>query len=405
VAHGRGENAIRATISLVVLLGLAACSSGPESSESSEDYPFVEEERPEVRETVTTSSGAIVSLPVLPTVHEVEPSRTCERTMASFHDGSQRPVVIPPAPGLKAVAVTKRTTRLEWSFDHLPDDCRPVSLLLAVNNDSSPRASPTTRQIDVDGVSGSVEIAYADFLPPPDVAHAAAYSDDGRSSRTTTVLVERSEDTPPDPSEPAPPLTAPAGKPVSCNGAQTEVADRVGDVLTHDVGKPPAKVRRLTPALAGIDVTRAAVQIDGSTICAAFTLARPPSGDFGLTLWLVDTTTFRCCAALGFRRSAGRLELGNFVRDAQGTHRLEPVADGGAKLRGDTLVISGTLPDDAWNQPRPPASDDVAWHLTTSYDGAKHGPYFTDWVPRHEPIGQPFIRHRDATTVRLGPPR
>ena len=37
------------------------------------------------------------------------------------------------------------------------------------------------------GGSGSVELVYPDFLPPPNVAHASAYSDDGHSSRTARV--------------------------------------------------------------------------------------------------------------------------------------------------------------------------------------------------------------------------
>jgi hypothetical protein len=126
----------------------------------------------------------------LPTITEADPSPTCERMAVS---GSERTVVIPPAPGLKAIAVSERTTRLEWSFDQLPEDCRPVSLVLAVNAYSSATATPTVEEVEVEGATtGALEITYADFLPPPDVAFAAVYSEQGLSSRTTRVLIVRS---------------------------------------------------------------------------------------------------------------------------------------------------------------------------------------------------------------------
>ncbi|MDQ3857908.1 MAG: hypothetical protein M3327_05595 [Actinomycetota bacterium] len=114
--------------------------------------------------------------------------------VATFHDGSQparRPVVIPPAPGLQAAAITKRTTRLEWSFRDLPADCRPVAVLVSVRNGSDASATPTTKQAGVDDAKASTEITYPDFLPPPDVAIASAYSRQGRSSRTVSVLIRR----------------------------------------------------------------------------------------------------------------------------------------------------------------------------------------------------------------------
>ena len=141
-----------------------------------------------MRETVTTEGGGTVGLLELPTITEAEPSPTCER-MAVSGGGM---VVVPPRPGLEATAVSARVTRLEWSFDELPEDCRPVMLLLAVNADSSPRATPTVEEVEVDGASsGSLELTYADFLPPPDVARAAVYSEQGVSSRTTRVLIQR----------------------------------------------------------------------------------------------------------------------------------------------------------------------------------------------------------------------
>lgn len=186
---------------VLVLLGVTGCG-GSTSTGSPEDYPIVESPTPQMQRPVTTPGGAVVTLPALPTVYETDPSPTCERALATFHDGSQparRPIVIPPAPGLRAVAVTEHTTRVEWWFRDLPADCRPVAILVAVRNGTDPRATPTTKQVEVQGVTGSTEITYPDFLPPPDVANASAYSREGHSSRTMTVLIKRPTNVPADP--------------------------------------------------------------------------------------------------------------------------------------------------------------------------------------------------------------
>jgi hypothetical protein len=219
------------------------------------------------------------------------------------------------------------------------------------------------------------------------------------------VLIRRSANTPPDPPEPPPPITAPAGRPITCKGRPTVVDEPAGDVLTYEGGKPPAQVRRLTPALSRIDLTRAAVQIDGRTICATFTFARPPTdADFALGFNLADTTEALCCASLRFRRSAGRLEVGYLYLD-NGVNRLVPTPNAGAALRGATLVITGTLaPPSRWpyRARRMPATNNLAWSVTTQYYTDKYGPYYGDWLPRHEPVGQPAIRHRDGAIVKPG---
>jgi hypothetical protein len=390
---------------LLVLVGVAGCG-GSTSSGSPDDYPMVESPPPEHQPPVTMPNGAVVTLPALPTVYETDPSPTCERELVSYPDGI-RPVAVPPAPGLRAVAVTTRTTRIEWSFQDLPEDCRPVEILLSVVAGTDPRATPTTeRGVEITGVTGSREVTYPEFLPPPDVARASAYSREGFRSRVVSVLIRRSASTPPDPPEPTPPVTAPAGQPITCVGQPTVVDEPAGDVLTYAPGKPPAQVRRLTPALSGIDLTRAAVQIDGRTICATFTFARTPTdADFELGFNLADTTEASCCASLRFRRTAGRLEVGYFYVDANGVYQLEPTPNAGAALRGATLVITGTIaPPSRWQYRarRMPATNNLAWSVTTRYYTDKYGPYYGDWLPRHEPVGQPAIRHRDGAIVQPG---
>jgi hypothetical protein len=162
----------------------------------------------------------------------------------------------------------------------------------------------------------------------------------------------------------------------------------------------------MTPALSGIDLTRAAVQIDGRTICATVTFARAPiDADFELTFHLADTTEASCCASLRFRRNAGHFEVGHSSTDTNGVVQLEPVPNAGAALRRATLVITGTLPSPStWQQRahRMPALRNLAWSITTGYFSDKYGPYYGDWLPRYEPVSEQVIRQSDGATVRPG---
>jgi hypothetical protein len=162
----------------------------------------------------------------------------------------------------------------------------------------------------------------------------------------------------------------------------------------------------MTPALSGIDITRATVQVDGRTLCAAFIFATlPRDSNVRLTLTLRDTTTPSCCASLRFQQTAGRFEVGHFTVGASGGYRLEPVADAGASLRGNTLFITGTLPPpSAWqlHTRRMPAEENIGWSVTSGYVPNKYGPFYGDWLPGYKDAGEPVIRHRDGATVTPG---
>jgi hypothetical protein len=180
----------------MVVLVLAGCGADERQAAVGDPtkYPLVEEPEPKFQKPVTTASGAIVRRPVKPTAYEIEPSPTCEAAMATFHDGSKpakRAIVIPPAPGLRARAVSERDVLIEWSFRSLPSDCRPDFVSLSVVANDDPAATPTTEQFEIDGESGSARLSYPEFLPPPDVAHASASTDAGRRSRTMSVLIRR----------------------------------------------------------------------------------------------------------------------------------------------------------------------------------------------------------------------
>ena len=390
---------------VLVVLGLTGCG-GSSSVRSSNEYPLVEQPPPKWQPPVRRANGSVVRLPALPTVYQIDPSTTCERQLATFHDGSEpprRPVVIPPRVGLEAVAITKQTTRLQWSFRQLPADCRPEAVLLSVSNWSHPGATPTNKWVPVRGLEGSTEITYPDFLPSPNVAIASAHSNEKRRGRTVSVLIRRSANLPLDPPEPAS-VTAPAGKPIACTGQGRIATDPVGDILTYRPGSPPAPVRGLSRNLSGIDIRRAAVRIDDRTICAGFVFAQPPSGvDFQLTLALRDASASSCCASLRFRRSARGLELGYDSYNPNGTIELRPVENAGAELRGNTLTISGTLPPpSAWHLAtrQMPTATNVGWTVSTRYVADRYGPFFGDWLPRYDDVNQSLVRHRDGATVR-----
>jgi hypothetical protein len=197
-----------------------------------------------------------------------------------------------------------------------------------------------------------------------------------------------------------------------CTTPTTVVRDPVGDVLTHQPGSPPKRVRRMRETLRMIDVTRAAVQLDGRTICAAFTFARPPAGgDFQLAVTLRSAATPRCCATLVFARARGRFEIGFpvFTRspagDFTGRTTLRPVANAAARIRGATVLVTGTLPRPAvWylGTRRMPRARDAAWSATTRSVGGPHAPFYGDWIPAYRATSEPVVRQHDGAVVVPG---
>ena len=139
---------------------------------------------PRLRTTTTPT----MTRPALPTAYEVEPAPRCGRDATK---PARRALISPPAPGLRAQAVTERTIRLEWSFRELSADCRPVSLVVAVDNGSDPAAAAFVQRVQVRGPAGTVEIAYPSSLPAPNTATARAYASTGAASRRAAVLISR----------------------------------------------------------------------------------------------------------------------------------------------------------------------------------------------------------------------
>jgi len=179
-----------ATLSLLCL-PFAACGADdePAARDLADKYPRVTDPPPRTGTvTHTSSSGAIEIKPPKPTTHGTKSSATCERRP---YAAENRTYIPPPKPGLVAHALSEREIELRWSFSERPHDCAPTMVLLSVNANDASGATPKNAQVPVDADRGVARIAYYEFLPPPDVALATAYTRDGKPSRVTRVLIRR----------------------------------------------------------------------------------------------------------------------------------------------------------------------------------------------------------------------
>jgi hypothetical protein len=178
-------------VSLPVLLVVAGCGGSQQAGKGGgSGYPVVTEPPPRYNKPITQPSGAVVMRPVKPTEHETEPSPSCERHPYKSASGEVL-LVAPPRPGLTAEAQSKRTIRVSWRFEEVPEDCRPTSMAVSIVANDAPGATPTTVRVPYTGREGATKLTYPDFLPPPDVALASAEMASGRPSRTAKVLIGR----------------------------------------------------------------------------------------------------------------------------------------------------------------------------------------------------------------------
>jgi hypothetical protein len=182
---------LRVVLYVSLVLVVSACGASQQPAEGGDGrYPVVTDPPPTYGETVTEASGAVSSRPVKPTEYETEPSPSCERRPYKSASGGGL-IVVPPRPGLAARAVSARTVEVSWSFEDVPMDCRPASMLVAIVANDAPGATPTTVTVPFTGRTGATTIDYPDFLPPPDVALASALMARGERSRTAKVLIQR----------------------------------------------------------------------------------------------------------------------------------------------------------------------------------------------------------------------
>ena len=182
---------------LCMRLLLAACFvvavGGCGGSSGSSSYPTVVVEPPKYGPAVTTANGAIVREPLPPGNYAAVPSPSCE--WVSYKSSPQgapgKAFLSPPAPGLRAKAISARTIRIDYSFTSLPGDCKPSYITLGILASGSSLATPRVEHFPIHGMSGEATLAYASFLPRPDVALASADMSNGLTSRTVKVLIRR----------------------------------------------------------------------------------------------------------------------------------------------------------------------------------------------------------------------
>ena len=160
---------------------------------SNKTYPTTVVPPPKHLPPITTANGAVVWLPVPPHVYSTRPAASCE--WVAYQPAHNKPPgqasLSPPAPGLKAVALSKRTVRIEYSFRTLPADCRPSFVTVGIVAGRSAVATPWVEHFRIHGLSGTGTLTSSPYYPPPDVATATADMPNGLSSRPVKVLIRR----------------------------------------------------------------------------------------------------------------------------------------------------------------------------------------------------------------------
>ena len=88
---------------------------------------------------LSTAALARVGFPK-PSVFAVAPKTGCASVLAYVHyppgktGPARKRVLVPAAPGLKAVAVSKKAVRLDWSLRRAPSTCRAAGLTLSIGH-------------------------------------------------------------------------------------------------------------------------------------------------------------------------------------------------------------------------------------------------------------------------------
>jgi hypothetical protein len=114
-----------------------------------------------------------------PTAEVAEPGETCERVT-----GTDVPaVIIPPAPGVRAVIHGKQVV-VEWALGTIHGDCPPSELIL-----SYPAVTAFTIHEPVHAATGVTRMPLVESAPAPQKLTAIAVSVDGVESRRVSVLI------------------------------------------------------------------------------------------------------------------------------------------------------------------------------------------------------------------------
>jgi hypothetical protein len=143
---------------------------------------------------VTASAAAETPHFPKPTRYEVAPAKGCGSTIVtvSYPKGKTGPtkkrIPVPPAPGLKATALSNSLVRLDWSLTKTPASCRTRTLLLSIGHYDD--WLPKTVYVDTHGKrNGSTRVSWHAPSKPTDVALASASTENGLRSRVIGVLI------------------------------------------------------------------------------------------------------------------------------------------------------------------------------------------------------------------------
>src|SRR5437660_9896707 len=151
------------------VVGAILCLTGCGGSSSEAAYPTVIVPPLKHLPPVTTPNGAVVWLNRLPRAYSTRPSASCE-WVAYRPDRNKPPGPVslsPPAPGLKATALSPRRIRIEYTFRTLPADCRPSYVTLGIEASQSVSATPNAKDFRLHELSGTETLTYPSFLPRP----------------------------------------------------------------------------------------------------------------------------------------------------------------------------------------------------------------------------------------------
>ena len=131
-----------------------------------------------------------------PKVYRVAPDARCRTTVATIHHPpgqtgpNRKRISIPPAPGLKATALSNSSVRIDWSLSRTPKPCRTRSVFLSIGRYAD--WLPNSVSVDTHGsLTGSKRLTWYAPSKPPDVALASAVTRDGRRSHVVGVLIDR----------------------------------------------------------------------------------------------------------------------------------------------------------------------------------------------------------------------
>lgn len=130
------------------------------------------------------SDGTVVVTPSAPKVTATRPEAGCKM----IERPGERPVGIPPAPGISARRIAPRRFAIRYEFPQVDRSCRPawVSVIVDVNDDALPGARKVA---SVSNRRGRIVFSVPAHAADADVARATAVARTGVPSRSTSVLI------------------------------------------------------------------------------------------------------------------------------------------------------------------------------------------------------------------------